>query len=73
LKLKNPFKETEPLRQPVILTIEQLEAVLAAHDFAGSYVLKGVRSTICGCGNRITGDFKELRRHQAEQIALLQK
>jgi hypothetical protein len=64
--MKNIFK-------PATLTVEQLEAVLTAHDYAGSYILKGVRFIICGCGNRITGDFKELRRHQAEQIALLQK
>ena len=67
--MKNIFKKP----RPVILTVEQLEAVLTLHTYSGSYDLKGIRYSMCGCGRPIVGSLKELRRHTAEEISALQK
>lgn len=63
----------KPPRQPVILSVDQLETVLTAHAYAGSHTLRAVSYVMCSCGKQVVGGFKELRRHTAEAIAELQK
>lgn len=77
--MKNMFKKDAPppVRLPVILTVDQLEAVLRLHHYAGRFREKGLSLVVCGCGAKIPEEalwsFEPLARHQAEAIAELQK
>jgi hypothetical protein len=71
--MKNPlWKKKPPARTPVILTVDQLTALLELHRFAGSFYSKGLHYTVCDCGAQLLGGSKELSRHIAVEIAKLQ-
>lgn len=70
--MANPFKKKIPVRSPVILTTEQLEAVLQLHSLAGSHCLKAVHYEVCACGVTCEGWGEKHRRHIAEEISRLQ-
>lgn len=65
------FKEKIKPRAPVILTAEQLESVLKAHDIAGNRWDGTTRYLICACRKEVLG-YDAHRRHQADEIARLQ-
>jgi hypothetical protein len=66
-----------PVRLPVILTVDQLEAVIRLHHYAGRFRENGLSVVVCGCGAKIPEadlwSIEPLARHQAEMIAELQK
>jgi hypothetical protein len=66
------WKKKTPVRQPVILTVDQLAALLDLHRYSGSFFSKGLHYTVCGCGAQLLGEYKELARHVAVEIAKLQ-
>ena len=71
-RLKNLFKPEPEAPERPILTVEQIEGVIEAHKFGGSLDTASGHYILCFCGNRVS-TMTALRRHVAEQIALLQK